>query len=297
VHRVIDYVIDHLDQPPSLAEAAEIAHFSPHHFHRIFKSIAGETLADFVRRVRIERSAHHLRHGTGESLLEVALRFGFQSASDFSRVFKKRFGLPPRDFQQLERAEVRKICQAADETLDYDRFQLNEEFDDDAYAVNWFDEPDRTIAYVRVVDPTTGSRLADGFTQLREWAQAHGLWEGGTLMGMSLEDPDITPSHLYRYDVALTVPDGTPASDGVTTRRWHGAKYASIRCRGGMTEVIRVWDFLCKHWLLRSQWQPDDRPAIEVYHDDPFATPLPEGEPLPVSFTWNFDARIPVVPL
>lgn len=54
INQVIDYVRSHLDEELSLQTLASLATFSPFHFHRIFKALTGETVNDFVRRVRLE---------------------------------------------------------------------------------------------------------------------------------------------------------------------------------------------------------------------------------------------------
>lgn len=81
-----------------LEEVARAAAFSPFHFHRILKSATGETLQQFVNRVRLERAIYLMSHRQSRPLTEVALAIGFPSSSDFSRSFKKRYGVPPRAF-------------------------------------------------------------------------------------------------------------------------------------------------------------------------------------------------------
>ncbi len=49
INRVIDYVEANIDKDLSLDELAEVAHFSPFHFHRIFSAMVGETLNGFIR--------------------------------------------------------------------------------------------------------------------------------------------------------------------------------------------------------------------------------------------------------
>ena len=44
VNRVVDHVLAHLAEPLRLADLAEVAHFSPFHFHRIFSAMVGETI-------------------------------------------------------------------------------------------------------------------------------------------------------------------------------------------------------------------------------------------------------------
>lgn len=55
INRVMDYIDIHLDQPLELKSIAEIANFSPFHFHRIFTFLIGETPIDYIQRLRIEK--------------------------------------------------------------------------------------------------------------------------------------------------------------------------------------------------------------------------------------------------
>ena len=71
----------------SLPELADVASFSPFHFHRIFRALTGEGVAERVRRLRLERAAARLR-STSRSILEIALEAGYQAHESFTRAFE-----------------------------------------------------------------------------------------------------------------------------------------------------------------------------------------------------------------
>ena len=60
MQRVINHVHDHLDEPLDLNAMAELACLSPHHWHRIYHAMYGETLAHTVKRLRLHRAAGQL---------------------------------------------------------------------------------------------------------------------------------------------------------------------------------------------------------------------------------------------
>ena len=60
VNRAIDFILQNLAEPLKLDDVARAAHFSPFHFHRVFRSLVGETLNNFVKRVRLERALYLL---------------------------------------------------------------------------------------------------------------------------------------------------------------------------------------------------------------------------------------------
>ncbi|MBI3496232.1 MAG: AraC family transcriptional regulator [Proteobacteria bacterium] len=58
IERVVAFIGAHLDDPLDLGRLAEVACFSPYHFHRVYRAIAGETTADTLRRLRLHRAAY-----------------------------------------------------------------------------------------------------------------------------------------------------------------------------------------------------------------------------------------------
>src|SRR5215510_10723523 len=99
VNRVMDYVEAHLAEDLTLDRLAAVAAFSPFHFHRVFVAITGETLSDFIRRIRLERAASSLTLMRETSVLEIALRCGFSSAASFARAFKNHFGMSASEWR------------------------------------------------------------------------------------------------------------------------------------------------------------------------------------------------------
>lgn len=79
VTRAVGHLERHLDDDLSLPDLAGAASFSPCHFHRVFRAIIGEGVAEHVRRLRLERAAARLR-GTSRPILEIALEAGYQAA-------------------------------------------------------------------------------------------------------------------------------------------------------------------------------------------------------------------------
>jgi AraC family transcriptional regulator len=92
INRVIDYIVANLHGDLTLETLARVAHFSPYHFHRIFGAMVGETLHQFIQRLRIERAASMLVVNPKKSITEIALDCGFSGSAAFARVFRDTFG-------------------------------------------------------------------------------------------------------------------------------------------------------------------------------------------------------------
>src|SRR5262252_10971797 len=100
---VLVHIQNHLDSPLPLDELAEVAHFSPFHFHRVFRGMVGESVKEHVRRLRLERAAHRLRF-TGQPVTEIAFDAGYETHESFTRAFGVMFGEAPTEFRNNHRA-------------------------------------------------------------------------------------------------------------------------------------------------------------------------------------------------
>ena len=108
INRVMDYIEQHLDEPLALERLARVAGFSSFHFHRIFRSMVGETLSQFVQRVRVEKAASQLLRYPDQPITEIALACGFSGSAAFARVFKDSFGTTATEWRAGAHARHQK---------------------------------------------------------------------------------------------------------------------------------------------------------------------------------------------
>jgi AraC family transcriptional regulator len=94
------HIREHIDQPLNREALAEVAGFSVPHLHRIFTACTGEPIAQYIRRVRMERAGQKLRMGAVD-ITEVALAAGYHTHAAFGKAFKRHFGFSPSEFRQL----------------------------------------------------------------------------------------------------------------------------------------------------------------------------------------------------
>ena len=97
VQRMQDYIAAHLNERITLAQLAESALFSPFYASRIFKELTGLASADYIRRLRLSRSALHLRDDGGR-IIDAAFDAGFDSVDGYQRAFLREFGCNPGDY-------------------------------------------------------------------------------------------------------------------------------------------------------------------------------------------------------
>jgi AraC-like DNA-binding protein len=94
VEQVIFLLKQKLGEPPSLEELGKRIGCSPFYLSRTFSNQTGQTISQYLRRLRMDKAAELLR--TGElSVTEVAMEVGYSSPSHFSQTFRETFGCCP----------------------------------------------------------------------------------------------------------------------------------------------------------------------------------------------------------
>jgi AraC family transcriptional regulator len=285
INRVIDYIREHLTEALPLEKLARVAHFSPFHFHRIFRALVGEPVHVFVRRLRLERALFRMQHGPKASLTKIALESGFASSSDFSRAFSQAYGFSPRHFSRERFLQESKIRQDLLANAGYNFGKLPDARNPDGFRVSLVDRPAERIAYVRVIGGYNAEKILGGLNRLLDWGRQSGLFPGVQLVGMSPDDPDVTPMKKYRYDWCLVLPPGVEAGRDVSTGRIPANRFASLHCRGDIEKVDRAWRYLFHAWLPGSGYEPTHDPAMEIYRDSERALDMSE---------FDLDCRVPV---
>ena len=97
VQRMQEYIEAHLSEEITLAGLAQASLFSPWHSYRLFRAHLGLTPAEYVRRLRLPRSAMRLR-AEHVRVVDVAADLGFGSVDGFQRAFLREFGCNPGDY-------------------------------------------------------------------------------------------------------------------------------------------------------------------------------------------------------
>jgi AraC family transcriptional regulator len=192
---------DNLDKPLKLEDLAKVACFSKFHFHRVFGAVTGETLNDFANRLKLEKAARLLTK-TGQSATEIALECGFSSSATFSRSFKKAFNTSPTRYRKSGELKNSKICKELFPKHEY-LLPMTDEEKQAAFPVEIRKLPVRDVAYIRVSNSFSGDTVLKAFERMIEWLKSEKIYDKGTLFGMSLDDPTVTPKHLYRYEVCF----------------------------------------------------------------------------------------------
>jgi AraC family transcriptional regulator len=290
IHCAQDHIEQHLAEPLPLEEIARVAHFSPYHFHRIYSSLMGETLYQFILRVRLSRAGCQLRQNPSKSITAIALDCGFSSSATFARAFKAFYGQSASVWRGTQESKNRKtLSKDGKAEGDADGYlpcvgthrlpARSEIMSVSASQVLVEDLPKMTVAYVRHVGPYAGDPGLFGrlFGRLMTWAGPRGLL-GPDARTLSIyhDSPDITEPAKLRTSCCVTVPPDTRGEGEVGIMEIAAGKYARARFEIDMDQYGGAWAWFMGEWMPSSGYQPDDGPPYELYLNDP--SQHPEGK-------------------
>ena len=270
IDRVMRHIGEHLDDPLDLDRLAEIACFSPFHFHRIYRQIVGETVADTLRRNRLSRAAGDLVRSE-LAMGRIAQRAGYASVAAFTRAFVSAHGATPAAYRKSGRL-----------------VPLEPAYEEENFAMHTVDvrvtQPIR-VAALRHVGPYM--EIGTAFDRLFAWAGPKGLLTGSCRMfGVFYDDQSAMKPEALRSDACMTVGADVKLDGDFRLAEIAGGRHAVLRHQGPYAELPTAYSWLFGTWLPKSGEEPADRPCFEEYLNNPRGLPPKE---------WLTDIHLPLV--
>ncbi len=105
ITRIQSYIEDNLANDLSLPRLANLVYFNPSYLSRLFKKITGYNLTEYVHEARIKKAKHYLAV-EDMKIHDVAEAVGFNSATNFTRFFKKHTGFTPQEYRESKREVI-----------------------------------------------------------------------------------------------------------------------------------------------------------------------------------------------
>lgn len=99
MNNAIAYVEDNLEDEVDFAQVARLAHCSEHHFRKMFYYLAGITLVEYIRRRRLTLAGFELLTDQAK-VIDIALKYGYQSPDSFTKAFHKLHGMNPSEVRK-----------------------------------------------------------------------------------------------------------------------------------------------------------------------------------------------------
>lgn len=263
IQRVVDYLWENPERECTAMELADIAHFSHWHFHRIYHELAGETVYQTVRRVRLHRAATRLLR-TDDSMERIAASAHYGSVEAFTRAFGVAYGVTPARF----RAERRRASRPNQPLPQKKEYPMN-------YKVEVIDLPRLTLGTITHQGDYNG--IGQVFDKLFVVAQTHQLITPDTrAFGIFYDDPCTVEESNLRSEAGITVTEAQARDAGLSVREIGGGPHAVLTHVGSYAELEKPYQWLYGEWLPTSGHEAADSAPFEEYPNDPRETPASE---------------------
>ncbi len=280
INKVLEYVYAHYYEPINLNQLAEIAHFSPFHFHRIFSMLVGETPADFCLRIRTEKAAQQLNDLPRKTISDIAFDCGFSSMALFARTFKKRFGVSASAYRKQEKPLLVK------KGVYYSKNgqPISKNGQEIGSAINDFcpenlknlifmetkvvikEMPEMQVVYC----PHQGdfSLIHQAYERLMQFAGPRGLiTKEYHTVTVYHDDPAVTEAGKVRQSACLVVDHDVKVEGEIGKMTIPKGKFAVGHFDIDKPELFEeAWNTMCV-WLTKSGYEPGEGVSYEYYYD------------------------------
>ncbi len=259
--RVFDYIYAHLDESLDLYQLADVACLSPYHWHRLYQSVYGETMAVTVKRLRLLRAAGELVNSS-QTIEKIAAGSGYAGLSSFNRAFSEVYGMPPARYR-LEGSHT--VFVAASQAA----AGIAKETD----AMNMHDV---TITQQKQV-VLTGLRhqgsymnIGNAFEKLFGWFfMQHAERMPVRMLGIYFDDPSCVAEANLRSMACLSGLEDVALPEGFSRQTLVAGDYAVLRHKGPYSDMASAYQWLYGVWLPQSGRLPADQPCFEEYLNNP----------------------------
>lgn len=269
LNRALDFVARHLDRPCTIEAVAAEAAFSRFHCQRIFRAMTGESIAELVRRFRLERAGYRLRNES-VGVIEVALEAGYGSAEAFSRAFRRGCGLSPGQYRT---ASPPPAFGSPSARVRYfpgeERVEIDTPTGGISMEVRIETLDDIEVARVRHVGRY--GQVSQCFERLYGWVATIGA-QPGRVLTLSHDDPDVVALESLRSDACVELHTDASPPPGISIDKLGAGRYAVYTHRGPYDSLGEAYKRLFESWLPQSGEEVDDRPCMEIYRNNPSDT-------------------------
>ena len=242
VYKVIFYIEQNYKYNLTLEELSKVAGFSKYHFHRIFNSIAGENISDYIRRVRLSSTTKQFK--TNLNITQIAQTSGYETNASFSKAFKNHFGITPKEFStNAKKKKGNKMLEPKIVEIEATE-----------------------VLYVRKTGDYVNS-ADEAWKTMVEFITENELFEKAVARyGISHDNPTLIEENNLRYDACLELNDSISPRGEVSRKQIAGGKYALFMHKGSPSLIGETFRNI-SDWIIETGVRLRDEPSFQKYLD------------------------------
>lgn len=268
LNNAINYIEENLTEDISYDKVAKIAECSTYNFQRMFSYIADKPLSEYIRSRRLTLAAFDLLNGS-DRIIDISLKYGYESQDAFSRAFKNFHGVLPSNARN-ETVQLKSCPKLSFQITIKGENHMNYQIE------QW--------PAFKVMGISHTMKTADAFEIVPQiWQQK---WKDGTMTKFIQNFPDYRPagflgiavggqwgnSDEMNYIIGVTnhvdVPDceHKPLLSGMEEFSFPAATWAIFEANGELPDAIQnIYKQFYSEWLPNSGYELADLPVFECY--------------------------------
>lgn len=260
LNEAMQYIEMHISERIEPDQLARIACCSEYHFQRMFSYMADVPLSEYIRRRRMSLAAADLKSGQ-EKIVDIALKYGYDSPTAFNRAFQSIHGAAPSAVRK-ENLPVKSyppiqfhMSISGGQALEY-RIEKMKEFRIIGYGAKLSDKIEENFKNV----PALWARLA----QEESIPRLIGLMNRPPfgLLGVSA----CNNSNMWRYYICVSSDEALP--EGMEELIIPESTWAVFSGNGKGTDIQQLEKRVVLEWLPTSGYEYANAPDVEVYLND-----------------------------
>ena len=251
----MDYLKQQLTEEVDMKKFQQLSGYSYPLFSRLFSILADMTLAEYLRNRRLSEAVMDLREGS-EKVVDIALKYGYDSADAFSVAFKKFNGATPSEVRNGKPYRV------------FPKLQLSLKITGGKNMdIKIQKKPAFSVAGVRL-EAIDNSKCPSAW----EYLYAHHSLGSGQYFGVC---SDIKEGEIINYMAAYDVTDKTKAEElDLSIKDIPAAEYAIVPVKGPIPASIHnAWKYVLEVFFPETGYRHSGAPDFEVYTEGDMSSP------------------------
>ena len=270
IQNAINYIEEHLTEEIDYEIVAKEASCSSFYLQRIFSILCGMTLGDYIRNRRLTLAGNELS-AADDKVIDIALKYGYESPESFTRAFSRFHGVTPskakKDGSKLKsfsRLSV-KITLSGGNIMDYKIIEKNA-----------FDIIEKVEAHT--VENSENAKSIPDF-----WMRSHNDGTVKTLLDTTTDRTYIfgvcygnlpENAKTFDYSIAAKCDNNTVVPEGFRKNTIPARTWAVFEGKGAMPNAMQdMWHKIISEFFPTSGYQPTYEMDIEAYTDGNMGSP------------------------
>lgn len=252
INSAINYILNNINEDLSVDEVASYCNFSKYYFSRLFKAETGESIYEFIKRIKLEQSAFRLKVEKNKTITEIGWKYGY-SSSNYSTTFKQYHTLSPIEFRRS--IETKSLSNPI--------FPIHpvhlESFESCNKKISIDTLEDFSVIYERYKG--NYQNLSTCWGNFQEKYHQY-ITNETLLIERTYDDPSITHVDECLYDLCI------PASKDCSLKNTYnikGGRFAIYHFKGTVDQIYAAYQSIFNVWLAKSDFVIDNRYGFEVY--------------------------------